>query len=128
MTDGYVRVVVSHWFGVLQVSLDGLQRSGVENFLSFLTVASAPSAQRLLVQNMNTQQEAVVHDLETLQDLKVRRKVDMRRETATLKSASHVWFDPNQFACSLGCVSLLFVYTAHVTSGPGEVCTLTTCR
>lgn len=74
VADGYVRVVISHWFRVLQVSLDGLQRSGVENFLSFLTVTSAPSAQRLPVQNMNPQQETVVHDLETLQDLQVRRK------------------------------------------------------
>lgn len=69
-----IRVVISHWFRVLQVPLDGLQCSGVENFLSSLAITSAPSAQGLPVQNVNPQQEAVVHDLKALQDLAAHRE------------------------------------------------------
>lgn len=63
------RVVISHRFGVLHVPLDGLEGGGVEDFLSFSAVTSASSAQWLPVQNVNPQQETVVHDLKALQDL-----------------------------------------------------------
>lgn len=69
MQNVFSRVIISHWFRVLHSPLNGLQGSGVEDFLSFPAVTPASSAQRLLVQNMNPQQETVVHDLKALQHL-----------------------------------------------------------
>lgn len=65
----FSRVVICHWFGVLDVPLDGLQGSGVEDFLSFPAVASVSPVQWLPVQNVDPQQETVVHDLKALKDL-----------------------------------------------------------
>lgn len=62
----FSRVVICHWFRVLHVTLDGLKGSGVKDFLSFPAVTSVSSGQRLLVQNMDPQQETVVHDLKAL--------------------------------------------------------------
>lgn len=64
----FSRVVINHRFGVLHIPLDGLEGGGVEDFLSFPAVTSVSSG-RLAVQNMNPQQETVVHDLKALQDL-----------------------------------------------------------
>lgn len=66
----YSRVIISHWFGVLHVPLNGLEGSGVQDFLSSLAITPASSVQWLPVQHMNPQQETVVHDFKALQDLR----------------------------------------------------------
>lgn len=65
----HLRVIICHWFWVLDIPPDGLEGGGVEDFLSSPAVTSASSAQRLPIQNMNPQQETVVHDLKAFQDL-----------------------------------------------------------
>lgn len=68
---------------------------------------------------MNPQQETVVHDLETLQDLQVHRRSTWAR--AKLGSSITCLYCPGWVGLFFGCVSLLLVYTAHVTIGPGGV-------
>lgn len=63
------RFIIGHRFGILHSPLDGLEGGGVENFLSSPAVASVSSVQWPPVQNMNAQQETVVHDLKALQHL-----------------------------------------------------------
>lgn len=65
----HLRVIICHWFWVLDIPLDGLEGGGVEDFLSSPAVTSASSAQWLPIQNVNPQQETVVHDLKAFQDL-----------------------------------------------------------
>lgn len=72
--NGPIRFIISHRLRVLYISLDGLKGSGVEDPLSSPAVASAFSAQWLVVQDMDAQQETVVHDLKALQHLNLRDK------------------------------------------------------
>ncbi len=69
------RVVCGEGFGSLAVSLDGLHGSGVKHPLTHRSPSVPPCLARLtplslaVVQDVHTQQQAVVHDLKTLQHL-----------------------------------------------------------
>lgn len=66
------RVVCGEELCRLAVSLDGLHGRGVEHPLTHRSPPVPPCLAQLslaLVQDMHTQQQAVVHDLETLQHL-----------------------------------------------------------
>lgn len=70
------RVVCGEDFGSFAISLDGLHGSGVKHPLTHRSLSIPPCLACLtplslaLVQGVHTQQQAVVHDLKTLQHLK----------------------------------------------------------